>query len=445
MSNIERSGEMAATDPVERITAQRVESDLVAGRPLIARLSALAALPPAVQTPYLTVCLDWRPEGNDPARRPARRIVEDETERLLERYAAHSPARASLDVDVERVRAYLDGGVPSAAHGLAIVACHAQGVFEALPLGQPLPTRIAEWPTPALAPLVQLVDDFPRVVVVQLEQREAFVSIVDQTRPVARVEVSGDDFPRHQQQGGWSQRRYQARADERIEAFTRAVAELTRKVVEAGAADHLILMGDEVNLPPFRQALHQTVAEKVIGTLPSAMNATEQEQMDLIEPLIDQAERRSELAAVRAVRDAVGVGGPGAAGPEAVLTALQAGQVWNLVLNDDLTGPAWADYTLPLFGAGGPPGAHPAGGDPANLVAVSLPDEAVRLALQTDAAIEIVRTAVPVSAVEQAAIPEASGDQGRPRAEAARLLDELGGVGAVLRFALAEDLPTADR
>jgi hypothetical protein len=436
---------MAATDPVERIAAQRVESELVAGRPLMERLNALAAAPPAVQTPYLTVCLDWRPEGNDPVRRPARRVFADEIERLSARYATHSPARESLVVDAERVRAYLDGGVPSAAQGLAIVACHAQGIFEAFPLGQSLPTRIGEWPTPALAPLVRLADDHPRVVVVQLEQREALISIVDQTRPAARIEVSGDDYPRHQQQGGWSQRRYQARADERIEAFAGTVAELTRKVVEVGAVDHLILMGDEVNLPPFRQALHQTIAAKVIGVLPSTMNATEQELMELTVPLIEAAERQSELAAVRAVRDAVGAGGPGAAGAEAVLTALQAGQVRTLVMNDDLAGAAWADYTLPLVGAGGPPGAHPAGGDPADLVAVSLPDEVVRLALRTGAAIEIVRTAVPVSAAERAEVPEARGDEGRPRSEAARLLDEVGGIGAVLRFALSEDEATADR
>jgi hypothetical protein len=60
------------------------------------------------------------------------------------------------------------------------------------------------------------------------------------------------------------------------------------------------------------------------------------------------------------------------------------------------------------------------------------------------AEIEIVRTAVPVSIAEQAGVPDAHGDEGLPRSEAARLLDDLGGVGAVLRFALAEDQATAD-
>jgi peptide subunit release factor 1 (eRF1) len=435
---------MAATDPVEQIDVRGFETDLAGGRELSERLAALAAAPPAVETPYLTVTLDWRPDGGGPGRRPARRAFDDEVDRLLARHAAHSPARQSLEADVSRVRAYLDGEAPAAAQGLAIVACHARGLFEAFPLGQPLPTWLAEWPTPALAALVRAIEDYPRFVIVQIEQREALVSIVDQTRPAARVEVSGDDYPRHQAQGGWSQRRYQARADERIEAFARAVAELTRKVVETGAVENVILMGDEVNIPPLRESLHQTIAAKVIGTLPNAMNASERELLDLALPRVEAAERARELGAARAVQEAVGANGPGAAGPEAVLTALQSGQVQVLVLNDDLAGPAWADYTLPLFGAGSPPGEHPAGGDTANLVGISLPDELVRLALQSSAEIEIVRTAVPVSANEQADIPEGRGDAPVPRSEAARLLDEYGGVGAVLRFALAEDQPTAD-
>jgi peptide subunit release factor 1 (eRF1) len=307
-----------------------------------------------------------------------------------------------------------------------------------------VPTRIVEWPTPALAPLVRVADDYPRFTVVQIEQREALVSIVDQTRPAARIEITGDAYPRHQAQGGWSQSRYQRRADERIEAFARAVAELTRKVVEAGAVDDVILMGDDVNLPPLRKALHPTVAARVIGTLPSAMHADLQELMGLTLPLIESVEREREWAAVQAVRDAVGASGPGVAGAEATLTALQTGQVQMLVMNDDLAGPAWADYTLSLYGAGNPLGHHPTGGDPARLVGVSLPDELVRLALQSKAEIEIVQTATPLAAAAQIDIPAGRGGTPNGRSEAAQLLDELGGVGAVLRFALAEERPTAD-
>jgi hypothetical protein len=433
--------EMAATDPVEQIQVQRHETELVGN--LGERLARLAALPPSVEVPYLTVYLDWRPDGAAPGRRPARRQFADEVEGLLARHAAHSPARESLEADVARVRTYLDE-VPSAAQGVAIVARQAGGVFEPLPLGLPVPTRVVEWPTPALAELVRQAEDYPRFVVVQIDQREALISVVDQARRSASVEIEGSNYPRHQQQGGWSQKRYQRRAEERIEAFARAAADLTRVALEAGKIETLIVLGDDVIVPALKEAFHQTVAAKLAGVLPSTMEATFQELMDLTLPVVEQAARARELEAVRAVQEAAGAEGPGAAGAEDVLTALQTGQVQILVMNDDFVAPGWADYSFPLYGVGAPPSAHPAGGDPANIVGVSLADELVRLALQSDAAVEVVRTAVPVSADDQADVPEARGDEPMPRTEAARRLDELGGVGVVLRFALAEDQPTAD-
>ncbi|MGH2533245.1 MAG: hypothetical protein ACRDJW_13180, partial [Thermomicrobiales bacterium] len=66
----------------------------------------------------------------------------------------------------------------------------------------------------------------------------------------------------------------------------------------------------------------------------------------------------------------------------------------------------------------------------------------VRLAYQSDATVEIVRTEVSISTEELIHIPEA--DSERPRADAAKRLDEPGGVGAVLRFALSGDQATAE-
>ncbi|HET7093436.1 MAG TPA: hypothetical protein VFI22_08160, partial [Thermomicrobiales bacterium] len=64
----------------------------------------------------------------------------------------------------------------------------------------------------------------------------------------------------------------------------------------------------------------------------------------------------------------------------------------------------------------------------------ALEDELIRLALQTDATIELVQSAAPVGADELAHVPEASAPL--PRSEAAKELDALGGVGAVFRYEL---------
>jgi hypothetical protein len=104
-------------------------------------------------------------------------------------------------------------------------------------------------------------------------------------------------------------------------------------------------------------------------------------------------------------------------------------------VNDDFAQTGWADFTLPLFGVGDVPREHPAGGDVANIVPVELADEVIDLALQTDAAVELVRTTMPIAAA--GGVPPAGA--AAPRYEAALALDALGGIGAILRFTIEED------
>ncbi len=131
------------------------------------------------------------------------------------------------------------------------------------------------------------------------------------------------------------------------------------------------------------------------------------------------------------------------AGNENTLTALQAGQVSSLIMTDDFAAPGWADFHLPLYGAGDSMRTHPAGSDPANLVPVALEDEMIRLALRTGATVQIVRSAAPVVVLEEEAIP--SPGTPMPRSAAATVLDDLSGVGALLRFSVDQDTSTAQR
>ncbi|HET6263131.1 MAG TPA: hypothetical protein VFG99_12965, partial [Chloroflexia bacterium] len=138
--------------------------------------------------------------------------------------------------------------------------------------------------------------------------------------------------------------------------------------------------------------------------------------------------------AVQKVRDNVGAQTLGVAGAVDTLRALAIGQVQTLVMNDDFSATGWADYTLPLFGLGEIPAEHPAAGDVANLRVTKLEDEAVRLALLNGGEVELIQTVVPISETE--GTPHA-GDE-IPRTEPAKALDELGGIGAVLRYDIEE-------
>jgi hypothetical protein len=455
-----------ATDPVQQI--RELEHDTPLAVDLAATLTRLAALPPATEAPYLTVSLDWRPEGSAPSRfeapepkrserrapreedgaprRPAWQVLRRDLEETVNGYGPRGAAFESLTGDMERLTTYLDEELDPAATGVVVVACHHQGVFEPVPLDVPIDSGFTVGPIPSLRQLARAADDYPPYAILAADQRDAILWLMEGQTWDRGIQLEATGYPRKQQQGGWSQQRYQNRADERVEAFARTIAEETRRAFEAVNApvpyDYLIISANEQMFTLLSAALHETIRERILGQITLPIDANDTEVTAAAAPLVEEAERKREMEAVQAVRDGVGAGGRGVAGAEDTITALETGQVMTLVMNDDFSQPGWADYTLPLYGVGNRPGEHPAGGDVANLVPTTVEDEAVRLALQIGAEVQLVRSAVPVGVEEQEQIPDA--DDPTPRSEAARALDELGGIGAVLRYALDEGQPTAD-
>jgi peptide subunit release factor 1 (eRF1) len=455
-----------ATDPVQQIRELEHETPLAID--LTATLTRLAALPPSPEAPYLTVSLDWRPEGSAPGRfeapepkrserrapreedgaprRPAWQELRRGLDEAVQSYGPRGAAFESLTADMERLTTYLDEELDPAATGVVIIACQHQGVFEPVPLDVPVDTSFTIGPIPSLRQLARAADDYPPYAIIAADQRDAYLWLMEGQTWDRGVQLEATGYPRKQQQGGWSQKRYQNRADERVEAFARTIAEETRRAFEEVNQpvkyEYLIVAADEPMFTALNGAFHESVKQRILGqiTLPIEANITE--VTAAAEPLVEDAERKREREAVQAVRDGVGAGGRGVAGAVDTITALETGQVMTLVMNDDFSQPGWADYTLPLYGVGNRPGEHPAGGDVANLVPTTVEDEVVRLALQIGAEVQLVRSAVPVGVEEQEQIPDA--DDPTPRSKAARALDELGGIGAVLRYALDEGQPTAD-
>jgi peptide subunit release factor 1 (eRF1) len=351
--------------------------------------------------------------------------------------AAHGPRGAAFDsltADAARIATFLDDELDPAARGVFIVACAAHDVFESFTFALPLETRLTTGPAPALSSLARLADDYPAYAVLLADQHQATLSKIRRAARGRSVWLESSDWPRKQQTGGWSQRRLQARAGERVAAFARGIADVTERTLDDADIDMLVVAGDEVITSALAAAFSPRVADRIVGTISLDIQASEQEMIEATLPLVTQVERDQELAAARAVAEAVSANGLGAAGAAAVLRALQTGQVATLVITDDFSEAGWADYERNIYGVGPVPAVHPLGGNPLELASVALEDELVRLAIRTGAEIEFIHTRVPFDDTDESVIPQPGSPA--PRTAAAMVLDELGGVGALLRFAL---------
>ncbi len=453
-------------NPLRRVRRTTYDIPLTFG--LRDALDYLANLPASPEAPYLTVTLDWTPAGGAPgrdaapglrrrggdpsappapvlrrsqwrarrgeegqARRPARTIMENELNRLISEAGVRGELRENLEAMSERIAEYLDTELDPAAQGVYIVANAALDEFVPLALGLPMETSVSLGPTPLLMPLAQRIDDYPAYMVLMADQHEAYLQLVRRERRGRSVWLESTNFPRRTQRGGESQARYQRRTDERVNAFARHVADETLLALQEEEVDMLIVVGSEVMTSALANEFHHTVQEAILDTIRMDRSASEQDIIDATLPIAEQAERDRELAVVERIANAVGAGGRGKAGTTDVLRALQLGQASGIALVDDYAEEGWADFERDLYGVGPAPAEHPMGGEVADMTPVGLGNEMVRLAVQTSARIEIVKTAVDNGEVGEG-VPDAGS---LPRTEAARKLDELGGVGATLRYA----------
>lgn len=441
-----------ATDPLRGAGHETFDIPLTFG--VREALVRLADPPPSLQAPYVTASLDWTPSGENPGReptpemrrsqargshrdageqrRPARHGMERELDRLLDAHGPRGAAFDNLKAAAERIASYIDDELDPSAQGVYIVANPERQVFEALALGLPIHTRIHAGPTPMLSPLARMVDDHPGYMVLLADQHEATLSLVRRARRGKRVWLDSSEYPRRTQQGGPSQRRYQARVDERISAFARKIAEETLHALRDADVDMLVVAGDEVITSELKAEFHETVTDRIVDWIRLDIKSSEQEILDATLPIVAEAERERELAKVQQIAGAVGADERGASGGAAVLRAVQAGQVSVLAMVDDYTEQGWADYRRDVFGVGPIPSSHPLDGEADELVPIALEEELIRRAVQTNADIEIVKTDVSSEDWDDVGIPQTGSTL--PRTEAAMQLDGLGGVGALLRY-----------
>ncbi len=418
-----------AFSPVKRVREKQYQTTVQ--EDLDSVLRELADLPTAPATPYLTVSLDWRPTGTDPEYRGAIQYFEQNAKRIQQQYWPRGEVFDSVGADIEHIREWLAEGVDPASRGLFVVANSGQGVFEAISVGIPLQNRVIAGPMPALASLARLDEDNPTYAVLLADQQQSYLSLISQAHRVEQLTMISSDYPRKQATGGWSQRRFQQRADERLMALARQIAGESESYLNENEVDMLVIAADEVITGALDRTMSDQLSRRVIDRIRLDIESSGQEILEATLPLAERAEAEREQASVDTVADAVGQGRNAVAGAEKVMDALAHGRVADLIMNEDFHEDGWADFTNQRYGVGEQRDVLAGAVDEISVEPIIIEEEMVRLAIQQNAGIDIIHTRVPLTAERDDQLPDANEI---PRSAAARKLDELGGVAAIVRY-----------
>jgi peptide chain release factor subunit 1 len=372
--------------------------------PLQDQLNRLAAFDPT-DLPVLSLYLDLRAnnEGKDRDQyEPFLRKAFTERMQTLK-----GDARKSFESDVERINAHL-ATVPASANGVAIFACAGRDYFESIQLDAPLGDHwLFVGSVPHIYPLARLNDQHPRYAAVLLDTNSARIFVFGLGATEARESVSNVKT-RRTMMGGWSQARYQRHIENFHLHHIKEVVDLLDRVVREERINQIVVACDEVARPTLFEQMPKHLAEKVIDIVKLDIRSPEHQILTETLEALRSKDQETDAERVQRMLDAWRAHGLGVAGPEATLDALLLGEVEELLIT----------------------------ATPERLAQASLPHDFITpgtLDVNTSAS----NAALPSDSFKLAdeLVTKAQQQSARIRfIEDPSLLEDVGGIGALLRF-----------
>jgi peptide subunit release factor 1 (eRF1) len=380
--------------------------------PITEPLDRLARFEPV---PYPVVSLYLNTQPNDRGRDQYQTFVRQEFKARSGTYPQGSPERESLDKDLARISAFLENELRPSANGVAIFACSAGELFEAVQTSAPVDRHwLYIGDAPHLYPLARIESKYPRYAAVIADTHRARIFVFATREVVAEQDIIGQKT-RRTSQGGSSQARFQRHIGNFHAQHVKEIVETLAGIVQQEGITQILTAGDEVILPLLRDQLPKHLSDKVVDHLKLDTRAPVDAVLEATIAAMSRENERTDKEKVLAAVDAYRAGGLGVVGPESTLDALVKGQVDELLLAADVDSlrdvsneaiHAMANDTTLLD-----PAVEPAAAGEAAEAAprvVRLADELVRRAKQTGATVTFIED------------PE--------------LLQDYGGVAALLRF-----------
>jgi len=367
------------------------------------RIEALAAIEPS-PFPVISLYLNLSTNQNGREDYPqfVRKVFSERAKALPER----SPERESFDTDVKRIQEHLEKKGATAGQAVAIFACSGSELFEIIPLDAPIAEHsLFIGSVPHLYPLARVVENYPRYAAVMLDTNKARIFVfggeTEREKKIVGAKTSRTS------KGGWSQARYQRRAENFHTHHIKEVVDTLATIVREEDIQHVVVAGADVAMPILREQLPKELADKIVEIGPHE-DGDSASFLERTMAALREKDAETDVEKVQELIDAWKSGGLGVAGPEATLSALQLGQVDELVI----TGSPNTLKSVQKLPEDAAPGdvqvatSNPAGaGDEDQL---KLSDELITRAQQTAARVRFI--------------------------EDASLLADIGGVGALLRF-----------
>ncbi len=313
-------------------------------------------------------------------------------------------ARAAFAEDQARIDAFLASAPEIEGRGLAIFCSSELGLWRVFRLPVAVTDRLEIADRPYLRPLLTLIDEFERYLVVLIDAGTArftdvfMGAIEDVTALTTHVQPASGDWVE------WTTHRH----DEQLRRHARSVVARIEARWQEQSYDWLVIGGTEEARGALRQELPKTLQERLAGELPLSPQIELPRVLERVLQIEREHEQRIEAERVETLITTALKGGPAVLGLDDTLQAVMEERVQILLVEDGFTQPGWTCAYCRSLGVRSEPACPVCG---ASLSTVEdVVDVALERTLEQRGAIEILR--------------------GDARAELARH----GHIGALLRY-----------
>ena len=215
------------------------------------------------------------------------------------------------------------------AHGaraVAIFSCAATGALEILALPEPAEPLVVLDTVPWLEPLAAMVTtENWGVAVVSRRAARLFRGGAEELVEFAAIR---DEVHGRHAQGGWSQARFQRGIEQQVAEHVRHTAELLLRAHRRRPFDQLVIVASDELWPVVQESLHRDLRDRLAGVIERDLeHAATQEIERAVTPVLERAARDRERALISRLDEALGTGGPAAAGLDEVLATLEEERV----------------------------------------------------------------------------------------------------------------------
>ena len=242
--------------------------------------------------------------------------------------------------DIERVERYFGFEYDWQGKSVACFSCAKAGLWQVFTLAVPMEDGVFVRDLPHIKPLADLMDRHEPYGVALVDREGARLFQIHMGQIVRTAGTLGEETKRHKQ-GGWAAQKLQRYEDIQASHNLRSSASVAVDFFQQGGTRCIVLAGTEETVSQFHSLLPRAWQEKVVGSIPMDMNASETEVLTKSWAVVDEVLSNEQAALVERIITSAAKGEGAALGLSATLTALQEERAHMLVIAEGFSAPGY--------------------------------------------------------------------------------------------------------